>query len=301
MQLASVDLNLLVALDALLAERNVSRAAERLMVGQPAMSSTLGRLRSLFNDPLLVREGRVLRATAFAESLVEPVRAVLAQIEAIVNVGTAFDPLTDHRIFSIMASDYVALVLLRPLLERLPALAPNVQIHVRPLETVPVDSVRRNQTDLLIMPRELMPSHLDLPFEELFTDRFVCVVDKDNPVVGAELDREQFSELPYLQLNQGLMTSIIETRLDELGVVRNIEMVAQSFVMAPFLLPGTRLVAIVHERFARELMSDGHFRILQPPFELATIGEGMVWAPRQTADAGHRWLRGQLAELARDI
>ncbi|CAN5148198.1 LysR family transcriptional regulator [soil metagenome] len=302
MQLGSVDLNLIVALDALLAERNVSRAADRLMVGQPAMSSTLARLRTLFNDPLLVREGRVLKATPFAESLVEPVRAVLAQLESIINVGTAFDPLVDARTFSIIASDYVALVLLRPLLERLPQIAPNVQIHVHPVEPDHMDLLRRSQVDMVVMPREVLPATLGMPLENLFTDDFVCVADAANPDVTGRLEPEVFSRLPYLASNQGTMASIVERRLDAAGVGRNVEMVAQSFVMAPFLLPGTRLITIIQRKLAALLMADDtKYRIFPPPVELDEISEVMVWAPKQTSDPGHEWLRGQLRELARSI
>jgi len=302
MQLGSVDLNLIVALDALLAERNVSRAADRLMVGQPAMSSTLARLRTLFNDPLLVREGRVLKATPFAESLVEPVRAVLAQLESIINVGTAFDPLVDSRTFSIIASDYVALVLLRPLLERLPTIAPNVQIHVHPVEPDHLELLRRSQVDMLIMPREVLPTQHGLPYEHLFSDTFVCVSDAANPDVRDDLDAEVFSRLPYLASNQGTMSSIVERRLDEAGVARNVEMVAQSFVMAPFLLPGTRLVTIIQKKLATLLMSDpSKYRVIATPAELDEISEIMVWTPKQTSDPGHEWLRAQLRELSRSI
>ena len=301
MRLSSVDLNLLVALDALLEERNVSRAAERLLVGQPAMSATLARLRNLFDDPLLVREGRSLRATPLAESLVEPLRAVLSQIESIVNVSSVFDPLTAARTFTITASDYVTLVLLRPLLERLPAIAPNVQIHVRPLLAEYMEQVRRNQTDMLILPRELMPSRMDLPVEPLFTDTFVCVVDAANVDVGEEITLEQFSSLPHLELKQGLLTTVIETRLDQLAVPRRVEMVAGSFVMAPFLLPGTRLVAVIQKKLAETLLADGAFRMLESPVPLDSITESMCWTPRQTADAGHVWLRNQLRELAATV
>jgi len=301
MRLGSVDLNLLVALDALLAERSVSRAAERLLVGQPAMSSTLARLRNLFNDPLLVREGRALKATPFADSLAEPLREVLARIDGIINLGQAFDPSVDDRTFSVIASDYVALVLLRPLLERLPSIAPNVQIHVRPIEPDSLDQVRRNQADVLIYPRELFPRQLDIPTEQLFVDRFVCVVDASNSDVGDTLNIDQFSALPYLRSNQGVMTSIVESRLDELNVVRKVEMVAQSFVMAPFLLPGTRLVTIIQQRLANLLMDGARFRILEPPFDLIGITEVMAWAPKQTGDAGHQWLRAQLRQVASEI
>jgi DNA-binding transcriptional LysR family regulator len=302
MQLGSVDLNLIVALDALLAERNVSRAADRLLVGQPAMSSTLARLRTLFNDPLLVRDGRSLKATPFAESLVEPVRAVLAQLESIINVGTAFDPLVDSRTFSIVASDYVALVLLRPLLERLPTIAPNVQIHVHPVQPDHMELLRRSQVDMIVMPRELLPDHHGLPYEPLFNDTFVCVADASNPDVGDHLDVEVFSRLPYLASNQGTMPSIVEGRLDAAAVSRNVEMVAQSFVMAPFLLPGTRLITIIQRKLADLLMADpAKYRIVEPPVELDEISEIMVWVPKQTSDPGHEWLRAQLRELARTI
>lgn len=302
MQLGSVDLNLIVALDALLAERSVSRAADRLLVGQPAMSSTLARLRALFNDPLLVRDGRTLKATPFAESLVEPVRAVLAQLESIINVGISFDPLVDSRTFSIIASDYVALVLLRPLIERLQVTAPNVQIHVHPVAPDNLDQLRRSQVDLLIMPKELLPAHLQFPNESLFGDTFVCVVDAANPLAHGGLDIAEFSRLPYLACNQGVMPSIVEARLDALGVTRNVEMVAQSFVMAPFLLPGTRLVTVIQKKLAELLMADDRkYRILESPVELSEISEIMAWAPKQNVDAGHEWLRAQLRELAAQI
>ena len=301
MQLGSVDLNLLVALDALLAERNVSRAADRLLVGQPAMSSTLARLRSLFDDPLLVREGRALVATPFAESLVEPVRAVLMQIESIVNVRANFDPLVDARTFSIIASDYVALVLLRPLLERLPQIAPNVQIHVRPVQVDGLDLVRRDQIDLRIMPRELMPDQIGLPSEKLFTDSFVVAGDSANADLGATIDLDQFTSMPYMVCNAGVMQSIIDIQLSALDVQPRVEMVAQSFVMAPFMLPGTRLITVLQRKLAEILMSGPGFRILESPIEFPLINEAMVWAPKQTADPGHTWLRNQLRELAKTI
>lgn len=302
MQLASVDLNLLVALDALLEERSVSRAAERLLVGQPAMSATLARLRTLFNDPLLVREGRGLVATPFAESLVVPLREALGRLEAIVNVGTAFDALTDHRTFSIVASDYVALVLMRPLMELLPTIAPRVEIQLRLIEPDSVEHLMRGQVDALVMPRELLPDKLMLPSERLFQDTFVVAADAANPDIGDTIDLEQFQTMPYLVCKSGtMMQSIMEKRLDALGVLRNVEMVAQSFVMAPFMLPGTKLITVIQAKLAEILLSGGRFKILPVPVDLAEINEVMVWAPKPIEDAGHAWLRAQLKALAARI
>lgn len=296
MQLGSVDLNLLVALDALLEERSVSRAAERLLVGQPAMSSTLARLRALFNDPLLVRDGRYLVATPFAESLVAPVREVLSRVESIINVSSEFDPATDHRTFSIIASDYVALVLLHPLMERLPDIAPNVKIQVRLMEPDFLDQVSRGQVDMLIMPREGLPE-TPLPIEPLFEDYFVIAAAAGNPDLGDVVDVDRFSAMPYLMCKSGVMPSIVDRRLDVLGVARNVEMEAQSFVMAPFLLPGTRLITVIQSKLADLLLSDGRFRVLPAPAGIGPIHEVMVSAPKQYTDPGHEWLRARLREV----
>ncbi|MES2171137.1 MAG: LysR family transcriptional regulator [Actinomycetota bacterium] len=301
MQLRSVDLNMLVALDVLLEERNVSRAAERLLIGQSAMSSTLARLRALFDDPLLVREGRVFTTTTFADSLVAPLQEALAILESMLSGGDTFDPAVDARTFSIIASDYVALVILRPLLEKLHTIAPNVQLNVKPIEPDFLEQVARRQADLLITPRELLPTRVNLIVEPLFTDRYVFVMDAANAAAGRTLDAELFHSLPYLVTTQGGMPTMVESRLDDLGVRRNVEMVAQSFVMAPFLLPGTQMITVMQERLTRLIMDGPSFSVHPSPFDLGTITEAMVWAPRQTNDAGLEWLRGQLRELAGTI
>jgi DNA-binding transcriptional LysR family regulator len=299
MQLTSVDTNLLVALDTLLAEGSVTRAAERLRIGQSAMSATLGRLRALFNDPLLVRKGRGLVATPLATSLKEPLREALGRLEAIVNTGSTFEPLTDSRIFTIVASDYVSLVLLKSFIATLPIVAPNIQFHVRPVEEGAVDRVLRRESDLLIFPEELLAtSHLPTHRASLFWDRYVCAVDVNNPDVGNSVTVDEFGTLPYLVLNQGSLATIAEARLDALGVYRKVEMVAQSFVMAPHLIPHTRLITVMQERLARILMPADQFRLLPTPVDLGDVRMSMIWAPQLDADPGHRWLRERIAEAA---
>lgn len=302
MQLGSFDLNLLVALDVLLEENNVSRAAERLRVGQPAMSSTLARLRAVFDDPLFVRSGRGVKPTPFAISLKEPIRATLGQVQAIINAGSTFDPATDHRTFTIVASDYAALILLRPLIERLGSVAPNLQIRMQLVEADSIDRMRRGLADLVIMPRELLPQRLVDPWEKLFEDDFVCVVATDNPDVGDDLSLEQFSQLPYLVSSSSGndFTSIVENRLDDLGIPRNTQMAANSFVMAAFLLPGTRLLTVLQRKLAAALVAENSgFRVVPTPVGLDEITELMLWPPKLTSDSGHAWLRAQLIELAR--
>lgn len=298
MKLASLDLNLLVALDVLLEEQSVTRAAERLFVGQPAMSGTLGKLRSVFNDPLLVRDGRGLRTTPLADSLREPLAGILSSIQHLVDSTGAFDPVSSDRAFTVTASDYVGLVLLRPLLEHVTREAPGVQIRVRPVQPGLLDDLMRGVTDLVIYPTELLPRNHPFEVADLFEDEFVCVVDANHPSVTGEMTAEQFATLPYLATNQGILRSIAEDHLDEAGLVRNTVMTAQSFVVAPFLLPGTRMFTLVQHRFADILMGDGRFRIVATPYALPPLRESMVWAPRKTADPGLVWLRSLLSELA---
>lgn len=235
--LANMDLNLLVALDALLAERNVTRAAERLLVGQSAMSSTLARLRRLFDDPLLVREGRGLAATPLAESLIDPVRQALGIIEGVLTVRSSFDPAIDHRTFTISASDYVTLVLLRPLIEKLAKEAPHVRVTIIPVSAGDyTEDLRREQADLLVVPRELLPAQTGYAQAPLFSDEYVVAVDADNPDVGSEIGIEQFSTLPYLAYQSAGRASLADLQLDQLQIRRNVEVTAQSFLIAPLLL-----------------------------------------------------------------
>ena len=151
--LRGFDLNLFPALEALLEERNVTRAAERLSLGQPAMSAALARLRRHFDDPLLVRDGRVYQLSTFAQSLVEPVREAMAAVEAAATAIRAFDPATDTRSFTIATSDYAALVFLRPLLARLADDAPQIRLRLVPITVDMGDALRRGSLDLVILPQ----------------------------------------------------------------------------------------------------------------------------------------------------
>ena len=155
MELHDVDLDMLVALDALLAESSVTRAAKRPCVGQSAMSSTLARLRRTFDDPLLVREGRTMVPTPYAESLARPVRDVLDRITAPLAGRSEFDPVRDDRAFRVIASDYTMVTFLTPLLARLEDDAPGVRLWVSPPGGDYVERQARGQVDLVVLPKEV--------------------------------------------------------------------------------------------------------------------------------------------------
>jgi DNA-binding transcriptional LysR family regulator len=297
MPLSGIDLNLLVALDALLVESNVTRAAERTMVGQPAMSASLARLRRHFGDPLLVREGRRLVPTPLAESLAEPVREALLAVEAVMGSRADFDPAVDRRTFTIVASDYVALVLLRPLFARLGVVAPGVGVNVVPVVPDFADQLRRGQVDLVIMPTAFV-GRGSFPSAQLFTDRFVLAADRDNPDIGDHVTPESFSRLLYLSYSVGPLRALGERELEEVGVERHVEVSTQSFLTAPFLLTGTRLVSLVHLRLATLVGELARLRLLEPPVPLRPVVEAMYWNPRRTDDPAHRWFRSTIAEIA---
>jgi DNA-binding transcriptional LysR family regulator len=300
-KLNQVDLNLLVALDALLEERNVTKAAERLYLGQPAMSASLARLRRTFDDPLLVRNGRTLSLTPLAQSLVQPLRDVLASIEDVLTLRPEFDPAHDSRLFTVVGSDYVTLVLLRRLLEVLDAEAPKVTVRIEPLTPGFPTCLDQSDTELLLLPTEVDRSLDRYPHRPLFEDRWVAVVWEDHPDVRGPLTREIFQQVPHLAYNASPLPSLAETALHELGIERNIEVTTETFVLGPMLVRGTRLMAVVHERIARELAPVAHCRILELPFAVRPVREAMYWHPRYDDDPAHRWLRERIAALAATV
>lgn len=304
MGLNSIDLNLLVALDALLTERHVTRAAERTTVGQAAMSASLARLRKHFGDPLLVKEGRKLVPTARAESLVQPVREAIAAVEGVMGAGghrQGFDPGVDHRTFTILASDYVTFVLLRPLLAELAVEAPDVRIDIVPVQEDFVGRLRSGRLDLMIMPTVMMEGQSLFPHQRLFEDRFVLAADRGNSAVVDGVTARDFAGLPSVTYDGGSLKSLVETQLDALGVPRRVDVTTASFVISPFLLTGTRLVSIVHERLARSVREEAQLRMLPAPVPLRPVIEAMYWNPHDNHDPAHCWLRERLFQLARKL
>ena len=295
-----VDLNLLVAFDALMCERSVTHAAHRLNVGQSAMSSTLARLRKLFGDPLLFRDGRKLAATPLAESLAKQVRDVLDQIESILSGPTDFDPAHAERTFSIIGSDVLSIVLLKPLRTRLAVEAPGVRVRVTPPAVDDAERLRRNQADILITPREVFPDYQSFRNTFLFSDRLLCAVDVDNEAVRRTLSLEQFSSLPYLATTCERGKTAAEAQLDRLGISRNVEF-STTFGMVPTLLSGSRMIALVHERLARALAGQTTLRLLEPPMPLQPIHFLMVWTSSAETDPGHSWLRRQILSLIAEL
>jgi LysR family nod box-dependent transcriptional activator len=298
MNLSQVDLNLLVALDALLTEKNVTRAGERVGLSQPAMSSALARLRRLFQDELLVREGREYRLTFLAQELVGPLREILHLIDETIEKRPGFNPACDQRVFTIVASDHMSFLVLQPLFERLVETAPGVKLQIQPL--VPPMSPDMTTTDILITYEHLMAN---LQSQVLFRDRWVCAVWAGNDQVGDQLSLEQYLALPHLGYGASIddLTGLADRAATSLYPTRQVKVSVETFFLLPFLLQGTRMVAFVHERLGKRMASISHIRLVEPPFEVPIMGEAMFWHPRSNADPAHRWLREQIAAASAAI
>jgi DNA-binding transcriptional LysR family regulator len=297
MNLRQFDLNLLVALDVLLTERNVTRAGERLFLSQPAMSGILARLRHAFDDELLVRVGRNLELTARATELAEPVHACVRQIEDLLNLRRPFDAATADSAFRIAASDYVVFLMLGPLLKSLTALAPNMSVRFLSLEPTAGDRLASGDVDFAVLPAEIEPN---LPSVPLFEDSWVCAVWSGHPHRGPQFTLEEFLALPHLSFRLAGPDhgSIAENYLAQLGHERRIVAATESFATAPFLLRETKLVSLVPRRLGERLRQAADIRLIEPPFEAPPLREKLIWSPRFTASAAHAWLRERFLEVA---
>jgi DNA-binding transcriptional LysR family regulator len=293
-----MDLNLLKAFDALMQERNVTRAAERLGVTQPSASAALARLRRLFGDELLVKSGREMRATPFAERVAERVHRMLLEVEDIVTSHEVFDPRQDRQTFRVMVTDYTALVLMAPVTRTLAAQAPHVSLE---LVTHGIgdhaDRLQSGEVDLAVVPDRLS-RHSGLPREELFVDAFVLAGWRGNPRVTDAMAVADVAAAPYLSFSVGSEPSMVDSLLNELGHDTHADVLVEGFVAGLLLLRGTGLVAFVQGRLADLLAEAAELRVVRPPLAIPPLLETLTWHARSTTDPGHRWLRRQIVAAA---
>jgi LysR family transcriptional regulator, nod-box dependent transcriptional activator len=290
MRFQNLDLNLLVALDVLLEERNVSRAAARLHMSQSAMSGALGRLREFFGDELLVQVGRQMVATPRAESLAQSVRDILLRIQSAVEAKPSFDPASARRTFRIVTSDYITEVLLADVVRRLQRVAPGISLELTAPGTAMGEALQRGELDFIITPdthtQELHPK------EALFEETYCCAVWTGNTRVGDALSLEQYLELGHIGVTLSKQAPSAEQGfLERIGHERRIEVTVPSFCTVPHLLVGTDLVATMHSRLARLYARLLPLRILPLPIEFPPLIEMLQWSRYFEDDPGVRWMR----------
>ncbi|CAN5881834.1 LysR family transcriptional regulator [soil metagenome] len=300
MNIASVNLNHLVAFDALLGERSVTRAARRLGVTQSAMSNALRQLRLMFDDPLFLRRSSGIEPTARALALAAPIRRGLAALDAAL-APAEFDPGTSERTFVIATSDYVELVLLPPLLRRLSRDAPRLRVEMVPwgLHDVP-DSLARGEVDSMLGYYGRVPAgHHDQP---LFTEEFLCLARRRHPTLGRRPTLRAWTGVPHVVVSQkpGSAASV-DRALAARGLTRTIGVRVSHFSIVPQVVAETDFTAALSRRIAEPAARALGLATFAPPIALAKSTVGQVWHDRLDADAGHRWLRSTIADVAKRV
>lgn len=290
-------MNLLVALDALLQEGSVTRAAERLGLSAPAMSHALARLREQLGDPLLVRAGRSMVPTPRAEVLRPRVRTVVAEAHTLMAKERAFAAADLERVFRVHATDHV-LAVLGPAIDRIAA-AEAPRVVLRFLPNTPDDAVqlRAGEVDLAVgIYGELPP---EMRIRQLLTDRLVCVVRADHPAVGRRMTLSRFVALEHIQIApRGRPGGYLDDMLAARGLQRRIARQVPYFLAGLLLVAQTDYVLTVSERIATALGARLGLRMLAPPLALAPYALSLVWHPRMDGDPAHRWLRELFVEAA---
>ena len=296
MRLDNFDLNLLIAFDVLVEERSVTRAARRLNLTQSATSAALKRLREAMQDEILVQHGKKMIPTSHALRLAPQVSAAIAQLRSLISASSAFDPHTSTRRFKIEASDYITTVLLVPLLALLSREAPGLRLDLSLPTEGSGERLNNGEIDLLLTPENFMPP--DHPRELLFEERHVVLGWSGNPVMQRPLTEAAFFASGHVAVRISGRDTFIESALRRFGDRRRIEVTAPSFIQAPWLLPGTRRLALMHQRLARLVAPALSLSIAEPPVELPVMREMMQYHSTRANDAGLIWLRRRMLELA---
>jgi len=291
------DLNLLRVLDALLEERQVSAAARRLGLSQPAASSALGRLRKAFSDPLLTRVGNGMALTPLAVELQPRVRRALDDIGNALSAATSFDPRATRRVFRIGADDYSSVVLLAPLVARMRREAPHAMLEILPFEEPFAERLAVRDWDLAVTDHWSLRGwqHCDV----LLRETFVSLARQDHPRLGEAVGLEDFlAEDHALISRRGRTPGVIDGGLEVLSRRRRVALTLPHYLAAGAMIAQTDLVMTLPRRIAGRVREMDGVRCFETPIEVEGFDVAAAWHPRSTGDAGVTWLRKMLRESA---
>lgn len=298
MRLNQFDLNLLVAFDALMAERSVTRAAARLNLTQSATSAALKRLREAFQDELLVLHGKTMVPTPHALALAPEIAEAIVRLRSLVSTASGFNPSTSERRFRIVASDYIATVLIVPLLRQLQEHAPSIRLDIALPREDTADRLANGEYDLAITPVEF--SDKSHPTELLWEERHVVAGWRGNPLLARPISMTEFAEAGHVTVKIDGRNTFVENALAQIGLARRVEVHVASFIQVPWILAGTMRVALMHARLAALMGPTLGLTWVEPPFELPAMREVMQYHSTREHDLGLQWLRRQFHALAQD-
>ena len=300
MQLHQIDTNLLVALDVLLEERHVTRAAQRLGITQSAMSQTLQRLRETLDDPLLVRSGRTMVATPRGESLAGPLRAALRNLALVLDDVTV-DEATLERRFSITCLDTYSISLVPALFAQIAARAPHVEVEVLPYDRDRVwDRLRSGSAELAITNPDPGPS--DMNAAPFLQESMLGLVRKGHPLLDGDLTVERYAQWPHAVVRiTGRGDSLIDRLLAEQGLKRRIVGRTPFFLSAPSIVVESDLIMTVPKSAARIFARQWPLEVFVPPVGPMAYQANLAWPRWLDADPGHRWMRELVLEIGREM
>ncbi len=311
MNISKIDLNLLIYLDVLLREKNVTRAAGQLNITQPAMSNGLKRLRSLFNDPILVRTSDGMVPTERARSLGPAIRKILLDLEETLQNEEDFAEQTSQRVFRVMASDYAASTLIPPLLKLLNKKAPHIIIDIMTPSDVTFHDVEAGKIDMAINRFEELPQSFHQ--KTIWKDTFSCIVGTKNPIIN-NFDINNYLAADHVWVAKtgfgvgvGMDTTNntslgwVDEALSKLSRKRNIKAFTRNYHVAMQIALESDLVATLPTRSAMIHKDDNKFKVLPPPFEIPAMELKMIWSPLLHHDASHIWFRQLVIETVESL
>jgi len=307
MHIQGLDLNLLIALDALLTDRNVTRAAERIHISQPGMSGALQKLRLHFSDPLLERIGRNLELTARARALAGPVKTILSQIRDLNNQSNEFDPAQARRVFRISATTYCCELLATPLISRLRQIAPKVSVQFEELSSDTADRILNGQIDFAItifarLVDKLQSDHEVLRSTKLFTDQFVVAIAKNHAHVEDTISFDKLCDMRYVETRfGGVIAGVSEQLWQQQPKQPHTCAWLPNFQLTLDTVGQTDMATILPSLLVRLQGERYKVRSLPVPFDMPVLEEKLYWHRRNDNDAGHLWMAKTLEQVVEDL
>ena len=310
MNISKIDLNLLIYLDVLLREKNVTRAASQLNITQPAMSNGLKRLRTLFNDPILVRTSDGMVPTERARALGPSIRKILLELEEALQGEEEFNELKSQRVFRIMASDYAASTLIPKLLRALNEVAPNITLDIMTPSDVTFHDVEAGKIDMAINRFDELPQSFHQ--KAIWRDSFSCLLNADSPLVskfnlnsylGAKhvwVSKTGFGVGVGMDPKDVQKLGWVDEALARLGKKRDIKVFTRNYHVAMQLAYEDNLIATLTTKAAMLHKNDSNYTIIKPPFDIPEIELKMIWSPLLHHDASHIWFRQLVIAAAQE-
>ena len=295
------DLNLLPVFLVLMEERSVTRAASRLGITQPALSNSLNRLRDMLKDPLFIRERYGIRPTQLAEEIAPAIEAALAQLDDLIVHQQNFDPASAERLFLIAPNSYVELVLMPALVARLREQAPGIKLRMTPFGNDLAETGVVSGTTAMVLGRLIDPPD-NLVVQHLMDDGLACIVRRDHPDVGDSLTRDLYESLKHVNvLPPGRIRAGVFQALGQQNLKREVVVSVTHFLAVPEMVAVTDYCATLPRLICLSLERDPRLKVVEAPVDLGTFPVEMAWHVRYRHDPAHRWLRGVVSELAKDL